>query len=226
VVVSVDESLPAARLFGEGAMLHLILVELPNGEYRVRAARLLPADRGADHDPLPPPLALTPDAPMPWDIAVRAMNGTPSYEEQVVELVNQERWANGSLPPLKQVDLLDNSSGLHSANSQRDPSPCRSRYATTHGPDAGRGTRPTPRARTSRPVIDARRGDDRVDGLGHRASILSTGYRRSGSATSPSSDLATVRLDDSGDTPVASTTARSSTTGRRISVVGTPSTRW
>ena len=40
----------------------------------------------------------------------------PSFEDQLIELVNQERWANGQLAPLKRVDLLDNSSETHSAN--------------------------------------------------------------------------------------------------------------
>jgi len=40
----------------------------------------------------------------------------PSYEDQLIELVNQERWNNGELAPLKRVDLLDNSSETHSTN--------------------------------------------------------------------------------------------------------------
>ena len=42
--------------------------------------------------------------------------GGPSFEQEVVMIVNQERWANGQLPPLKSVDLLDASSELHSDN--------------------------------------------------------------------------------------------------------------
>jgi len=39
-----------------------------------------------------------------------------SFEDQLIELVNQERWANGQLAPLKRIDLLDTSSETHSTN--------------------------------------------------------------------------------------------------------------
>lgn len=42
--------------------------------------------------------------------------GGPSFEDQVMELVNQERWDNGQLPPLKRVSLLDSSSETQSSN--------------------------------------------------------------------------------------------------------------
>jgi uncharacterized protein YkwD len=41
---------------------------------------------------------------------------TPTFEEQVMEILNQERWSNGQLPPLKHVDLLDSSAEGHSVN--------------------------------------------------------------------------------------------------------------
>lgn len=37
-----------------------------------------------------------------------------TYEEQVVEIVNQERWDNGQLPPLKGVTVLHDCAGNHS----------------------------------------------------------------------------------------------------------------
>ncbi|CAM2069084.1 SCP domain-containing protein [Sulfidibacter corallicola] len=40
----------------------------------------------------------------------------PSFEEQVVEIVNQERWTNGQRPPLKHNAILDQSSETHSVN--------------------------------------------------------------------------------------------------------------
>ncbi len=40
----------------------------------------------------------------------------PSFEDQLIALVNQERWTNGQLAPLKRVDLLDTSSETHSTN--------------------------------------------------------------------------------------------------------------
>jgi len=39
-----------------------------------------------------------------------------TFEEQVLELVNQERWANGQLPPLKGNVLLDDAAETHSSN--------------------------------------------------------------------------------------------------------------
>lgn len=41
---------------------------------------------------------------------------TPTFEDQVMELVNQQRWSNGQLYPLKRCDLLDNSAETHSGN--------------------------------------------------------------------------------------------------------------
>ena len=47
--------------------------------------------------------------------------GAQSFEQQVVELVNLERWDHGRLPPLKHEPLLDASSEAHSqAMSQRN----------------------------------------------------------------------------------------------------------
>ncbi len=48
---------------------------------------------------------------------IHTRGGAATFEEQVLERVNQERAANvPSLPPLKGVNLLDNSSGTHSSN--------------------------------------------------------------------------------------------------------------
>jgi uncharacterized protein YkwD len=205
MVVSVEESSAAAPHFGAGARLHLVLLELPNGEYRVRSARRLPADRDVPHDPQPRPLAFIPAQPLPWDLEARAMNGTPSFEQQVAEIVNQERWSNGQLPPLKQVEELDNSSGLHSANmAQRD-------FFAHCDPDTGTsaddrmlaagyslsswGENIAAGYSTPAAVMTAWMGSS-----GHRANILSSGYREIGVGYElQSGDLATVRLDDNGD---------------------------
>lgn len=40
----------------------------------------------------------------------------PTFEDQVMELVNQQRWSNGQLYPLKRCDLLDTSAETHSGN--------------------------------------------------------------------------------------------------------------
>ena len=64
--------------------------------------------------PDPPPLAA------PWHKidteATLTKQGGPTVEDQVMEIVNQKRWDNGQLPPLKRQSLLDNSSETHSFN--------------------------------------------------------------------------------------------------------------
>jgi uncharacterized protein YkwD len=58
------------------------------------------------------------DYPTPFELedAPRLKAGTPTFEEEVVELVNQERWDNGQLPPLKHNGLLDAASETHSSS--------------------------------------------------------------------------------------------------------------
>lgn len=61
----------------------------------------------------PEPIAVTPEGPP---------EGTPkattviSFQDRLAELVNEERWSNGQLAPLKQDDLLDTVSTSHSNN--------------------------------------------------------------------------------------------------------------
>jgi uncharacterized protein YkwD len=62
----------------------------------------------------PPPLAVEPSTSSAGESFLK--NGGPTLEDQVMELVNQERWNNGGLPPLKRNPLLDNSAELHSGN--------------------------------------------------------------------------------------------------------------
>lgn len=104
---------------GEAARLRLVLVPGDGGSYRVLSAQLSPEVDPALADPLPPPLAASVPAP-PAGSGGRALAPkaapTPSYEQQVVELVNQERWNNGQLPPLKQVSELHSSAETHSSN--------------------------------------------------------------------------------------------------------------
>jgi uncharacterized protein YkwD len=42
--------------------------------------------------------------------------GSPSFEERVLELVNEERWNNGQLPPLKGSAQLHDAADGHSIN--------------------------------------------------------------------------------------------------------------
>jgi len=61
----------------------------------------------------PEPIGVTPlDEP-----STRGLDAAdPTFEEGVMELVNQERWNNGQLPPLKQNGLLDAAAETHSDN--------------------------------------------------------------------------------------------------------------
>jgi len=45
-----------------------------------------------------------------------APRATPSFEDEVMELTNQERWNNGQLPPLKRHSQLDAAAEDHSTN--------------------------------------------------------------------------------------------------------------
>jgi uncharacterized protein YkwD len=97
-----------------GSEVHLVVRGSAYGEFELVSAR--PWPRQELHDPLPPPIAVT-----PGEISIRATQSSTSYEQQVVEIVNQKRWDNGNLPPLKQVTELHDSSETHSTNmAQRD----------------------------------------------------------------------------------------------------------
>jgi uncharacterized protein YkwD len=116
IVVRIEDTARISSLFRRGHELRLVVTEQPDGTYRVLSARPANRDTAMDHDPLPPPLAITPFEAPEDRVPARAKNGSATYEEQVVELVNQERWTNGELPPLKKVDELDASSEEHSEN--------------------------------------------------------------------------------------------------------------
>jgi len=63
---------------------------------------------------LPPAIFTEPSETI--DATSVAKNGGLSLEDQVMELVNQERWTNGNLPPLKRDALLDTATESHSAS--------------------------------------------------------------------------------------------------------------
>ncbi|HEX6202199.1 MAG TPA: CAP domain-containing protein [Thermoanaerobaculia bacterium] len=74
-------------------------------------------------DPQPPPLAADPAEVLAAEGGARddlrrrtsAATAAAPFTHQVLELVNEERLANGGLPPLKGVALLDSSAGGHSS---------------------------------------------------------------------------------------------------------------
>ena len=151
--------------------------------------------------PLPGPLAV---APQPSETAP-ASELTPTFEDQVIVLVNQERWAHGQLPPLSRCALLDVASETHSTNmasrdffAHCDPDThtlpwdrmVAAGYAwSSVGENIAAGYS-TPAAVMAGWLASA----------GHRANILSTGFREIGVgyAHDPG-DLADVRLDQNGD---------------------------
>ena len=130
---------------------------------------------------------------------------TPTYVEQVVELVNQERWNNGQLPPLKAVDLLHNSSQTHSDNMAN-----RNFFAHC---DLDTGSLPWDRMEAAgylwnsaaENIAAGQSSPSSVmttwmNSSGHRANILSTSYREFGVGyTYQSSDQGNIRGDGNGD---------------------------
>ncbi len=131
--------------------------------------------------------------------------GTPTYVEQVVELVNQERWNNGQLAPLKAVDLLHSSSQTHSDNMAN-----RDFFAHC---DLDTGTSPGTRITAAGynwnsygeniaagygTPVDVMVGW--MNSSGHRANILSTSFREIGVGYNyQSSDQDNIRGDGNGD---------------------------
>lgn len=160
-----------------------------------------PAAGGWQEEPveLPEPLAVPappvviPDPP--------ALGTAPSFEEQVLELVNEERWADGQRPPLKGQTQLDAAAELHSVNMG-------TRNFFGHC-DLDTGTLPQHRMTAAGYIWNAA-GENVAAGYtdpaavmagwmasaGHRANILSTSYRELGVGYHlDAGDLANVRND-------------------------------
>lgn len=153
-------------------------------------------------DPLPPPLVapvIVPPGEEPRLVPRAAP--TITFEERVLEIVNQERQANGGLPPLKGVAELESSSGDHSFNmadrdffdhcdldTKDDPFDRMENagYLWTSAAENIAAGYSTPED-----VMDAWMASP-----GHRANILSTGYREIGVGYfEQAGDQMTVRRD-------------------------------
>lgn len=154
-------------------------------------------------DLLPEPIGITPTAPPEPE---RPEASQPSFEERVMELVNQERWANGQLPPLKQNHLLDSSAEAHSTNMADrdfvmhcDPDTltlpwdrmvAAGYFYTSAGENIAWGY-PNPEA-----VVTGW-----MNSAGHRANILSTSFRELGNGfVEQPDDLGNVRRSSAGGT--------------------------
>ena len=117
------EALRAAAI--EGWTLELVLVPALRGEWAIDCARRTsPSEAAASGFDEPgvatPPLVVTPEADLFDRPSQRRRIGsaasTPSFEQEVVRLVNVLRQDNGNLPPLKQQSLLDSAAETHSQN--------------------------------------------------------------------------------------------------------------
>ena len=134
----------------------------------------------------------------------------PSLGDEVVALVNEERWNNGQLPPLKRQALLDLSAQVHSNNmAERD-------FFAHCDPDTGE--QPWERMTDvgyswnfAGENIAAGYGsaasvmEGWMNSSGHRANILSTDFREIGVGYDyQANDLANVRQDADSDCAVDS----------------------
>lgn len=133
-----------------------------------------------------------------------------SFEEQVAALINAERWANGQLPPLKQVSSLNTASELHSTNmavrnffAHCDPDTnalpwdrmTAAGYIWNAAAENIAAGQSSPAA-----VVDAWMGSP-----GHRANILNTAYREIGNGYFLDAvDLGNIRRDLDGNCTVDS----------------------
>jgi uncharacterized protein YkwD len=121
-----DRTAPTRRLLEPRAhgLLRVELREGNDGLYELVSAHALRSDaedegwvnapggiavEPEDREDLPPSGGSVPRR-------VRSAAEDTSPEQDVVEIVNQERWNNGMLPPLKRVTELDNSSEGHSSS--------------------------------------------------------------------------------------------------------------
>ena len=153
-------------------------------------ASVLPAlgqqEPAGSWNPLPEPLAVVPESPISDEPATQAEKAlTPAYEDQVMEIVNQERWNNGQLPPLKRVALLDTSSELHSTNMglrnffmHCDPDTGKSPYQRMS--DAGYFYSTAGENIAAGQATPASVMTGWMNSSGHRANILNTGFREIG----------------------------------------------
>jgi uncharacterized protein YkwD len=215
-VLAVDD-LPAA-LEAVGERLRLVLTPDGPARYRVLSGHASPVTDPAAGAPETKPLAVLPgdtarrSAAREAEAEPEAPPGggaftlepkaapTPTFEDQVMVLVNQERWADGQKPPYKRNALLDSSSETHSSNMA-----ARDFFAHC---DLDTGTSPTQRANTAGYLaavaenIAAGQSSPAavmtswMNSSGHRAAILSTGFREIGIGyVLQSNDQANVRLD-------------------------------
>jgi uncharacterized protein YkwD len=169
------------------------------------------APAGGEHeppDPLPPPL-IAPVIVPPDEEPALAPRAAPTitFEERVLELVNEERLADGK-PPLKGVGELNNSSETHSSNMALRNFFAHCDLDTMKSPfqrmtEAGYNWNAAAEniaAGFTDPESVMYDQNGWMDSDGHRANILSTSYREIGVGYFlQSNDQGNVRLDQNGD---------------------------
>lgn len=172
----------------------------------VAALVSVPAPGQEPPDPLPPPLVAPVIVPPRERPLLGPLAGpTITFEERVLEIVNQERLANGGLPPLKGVSELTTSSETHSFNMADRDFFAHCDLDTKDGPgqrilDAGysftfAGENIAAGYQTPEQVMAGWMASS-----GHRANILSTSYGEIGVGYFlQGNDQATVRQDFNGD---------------------------
>lgn len=133
-------------------------------------------------------------------------NGSPTFEQRVLEIVNEERWLNGQLPPLKGTASLDSAAETHSDNMA-------ARNFFDHC-DFDTGTLPWHRMEAAGYINWSDAGENIAAGFGtpeavmggwmqssgHRGNILSPDFREVGIGyTYESGDGSNVRTSDDDD---------------------------
>lgn len=130
---------------------------------------------------------------------------TPTPEEEVVSLVNEQRWANGQLPPLKQNAQLAVSAETHSTNMAERDFFAHCDLDTGDGPGVRiAATGYSYNAWAENIAAGYATPADVMSGWmnssGHRANILSTSVREIGVGyVLQSDDAGNVRQDANGD---------------------------
>jgi len=215
VLVPTGQNLPIEPFLRPGVRFRLELRRREDGElvlrggYRLPGRKPVPLPGGVIEIPEPLSSRSSPQIARPsadgLSSAQAAASSTPTFEQRVVELVNQRRLENGNLPPLKRDARLDESSELHSSNmagrnffAHCDPDT--KTLPWDRMVDAGyfwsfAGENIAAGYSTPEDVMAGWMGS-----AGHRANILSTGFREIGVGyVLQSGDASGVRFDQNGD---------------------------
>jgi uncharacterized protein YkwD len=198
-----DHLLSGIRRFRSQRWL-LTLVKGPEGDqWRLRSAYGLgnPSDP-EPQSPFPGPVMTDPDPVEMLQEHARVNIG--EQEQQIVEMTNIQRWNNGMLAPLKQVDLLHNSADGHSeamadldffahCNLNTLSAPWDRMTAAGYSWNAAAENIAAGSSTTSGTM------NQWMNSSGHRTNILSTSYREIGVGYQSSTDGQIDRLDRDGN---------------------------